>query len=86
MAYFLIYSLAVNPKMTHLSEQSALIFCLSSEHSKLPRAFNLSSYNYRISSICAAINIECPLSEQFVCTPQLPISLSLSQNARGNES
>ena len=61
--------------MTHPSEQSALIFCLSSEHSKLPHAFNLSSYNYRISSICAALITARPLSEQFVYTPQLYLSL-----------
>ena len=82
MSHFSIYSLAVKLKMTHPSGQSALIFCLSSEHSKLPHASNLSSYNYRMSSICAALITACPLSEQFVYTPQLSLSLSLSLKTR----
>ena len=77
MSHFSIYSLAVKLKMTHPSGQSALIFCLSSDHSKLLHSSNLSSYNYRMSFICTALITACPLSEQFVYTPQLSLSLSL---------
>ena len=85
MSHFSIYSLAVKLKMTHLSEQSALIFCFSSEHSKLPRAFNLSSFNITACPLYAQLELPHVLYLSSLFTRRNYLCLSLSQNARRNE-